>query len=199
MTFSGEEIPLWLKLGYTAAVIGTLPAYAHHKGWQNYLWFSQYGLLGTIFALWLESALLTGMLALAAVLGDLAWFVLLGVRLWRRRRGETSQNVFPNSDGMPRFIKVLSLFHPFLPLLLLWLIARLGYDERALVYQTLAAWTILIATYLLTDPEHNTNFAFGLRGPQRRVHPLIWLALMFVAYPLLVYLPTHLVLEAIWG
>ena len=193
------DIPLWLKVGYTAVVIGTLPVYAWHKGWQNYLWFSQWGLLGTMFALWLESSLLASFLALAVVVGDLAWFVILLVRLTRTMFSGKQQEVFPNSDGMPGFIKAMSLFHPLLPILLLWMVATLGYDDRALLFQTLLGWMILVASYLLTDPKHNTNFAFGLRGPQRRVHPLVWLAFVCIMLPLLIYMPTHLVLESLWG
>ena len=196
---SEGEIPLWLKLAYTAVVIGTLPVYARYKGWQNYLWFSQWGLLGAVFALWLESPLLASMLALAVVVGDLAWFVILIVRWVRKRRGGGGGEIFPNGDGMPAFIKALSLFHLPLPLLLLWMIAKLGYDGRALVYQTVLAWALLLATYVLTDPQQNINFAFGLRGPQRRVHPWAWLAIIAIILPLLIYLPTHIALEALWG
>jgi hypothetical protein len=103
------------------------------------------------------------------------------------------------SDKTPRLVRGLSLFHVFLPWILIWLVHRLGYDRRALWAQTLIAWIVLPLSYVVTDPSRNINFVFGfehinevwLPGP-------LWVGLLMVVFPLLVYLPTHLVLKRIF-
>ena len=68
-----EQIPLWLKVGYTAFVCVLVPIYWRHYGPGNFLWFSDACLLIAVFAIWLESSLLTSIIALAILLLDLAW------------------------------------------------------------------------------------------------------------------------------
>ena len=64
----------------------------------------------------------------------------------------------------PRYLRALSLFHIVLPLTLLWLVARLGYDARALVAQTMLAW---IVQYLSPMPSfaHTTRTSTGSMAP----------------------------------
>jgi hypothetical protein len=89
-----------------------------------------------------------------------------------------------------------------LPVVLLWLLHVLGYDERALVAQTLLAWVVLPLTYAVTTPaDENINWVrgFGNNTVQTRLPPLVWLAMLMAAFPLALYLPTHLVLRALFG
>jgi hypothetical protein len=98
----------------------------------------------------------------------------------------------------PLLLRGLSLFHVFLPALLVWLVYRLGYDRRALVAQTLLCWAVLTATYLLTSPADNINWVFGPGGqPQTRLSPLAYLLLEMALFFLCVYLPTHLLLRGL--
>jgi hypothetical protein len=85
----------------------------------------------------------------------------------------------------------------FLPVLLLWMIARLGYAKEAWIAQTVLAWIVLPLTYLLTDPKQNINWVHGPgTEPQKRLAPIVYLCLLMVGFSLLVYLPTHLLLQA---
>ena len=67
-----EQIPLWLKIGYTAFVCVLVPIYWRHYGPGNFLWFSDACLLIAVVAIWLESSLLTSIVALAILVLDLA-------------------------------------------------------------------------------------------------------------------------------
>lgn len=97
------------------------------------------------------------------------------------------------------YLRGLSLFHLALPPTLLFLLYELGYDRRALIYQTLWTWIILIVTYVATDPEQNINWVFGPGSkPQRVLPPWLYLVLEMVVLPLFVLLPTHLILERIF-
>jgi hypothetical protein len=106
----------------------------------------------------------------------------------------------------PLFLRCLSLFHGWLPILLFWLVSRLGYDRRALRFQTVAGTALLLFCYFAFVPPGtpgagksavNLNFVFGLYGKhvQTMMPPLAWLAILIVGAPILLYWPTHLLLS----
>lgn len=77
---------------------------------------------------------------------------------------------------------------------------RLGYDRRAWVAQSLLAMIILPVTFWLTDPADNINWVFGPGSkPQQRIPPLLYLSLLMLFVPLVLYLPTHLLLSKSFG
>ena len=49
--------------------------------------------------------------------------------------------------AIPLFVRGLSPFHGWLPFLLLWLVARLGYDRRAFGAQTVLGIAVLLVCY----------------------------------------------------
>ena len=100
-------------------------------------------------------------------------------------------------EDLTLLFRFLSLFHVILPLLLLWMIYRLGYDKRAVYAQTLLVWFLLPVCYLATDPERNLNWVFGIGNPpQTWMSGHLYLVLLMIAYPLLIFIPTHFILKA---
>jgi hypothetical protein len=193
------EIPLWLKLAYTALLLVIVPAYAKGWGWKNFLWFSDIALITTGVALWLESPLLASMMALAVLLPELLWNASFFGRLLLRIH-VTDLAGYMWDQRKPRFLRALSLFHVVLPLVLLWMLYELGYDRRALIGQTLVAWIVLPLTYAVTTPkDENINWVRGFGDvPQQRVPPLAWLGLLMLGFPIALYAPTHFVLQALF-
>lgn len=193
------DIPLWIKLAYTAILCVLIPIYWRRYGAANFLWFSDIALIGTAVALWIESPLLASMMAVGALVPELGWNLsyfarlLLGLRI-------TSLADYMFDARRPVWLHALSLFHVFLPPLLIWLVARLGYDPRAFAAQTLFAWLVLPAAWLLTDAARNINWVFG-PGPSDRPRraTLPWLLAAMLLYPLGAFLPAHLALEAWFG
>lgn len=188
-------IPLWMKLSYTAFVAITVIVYAKKYGPGNFLWFSDIALIATVPALWLESQLLASMMAVGILLPELVWNVDFLVRLLTgiRLSGLTDYMFDPKK---PLYLRALSLFHVFLPVLLLWLVDQLGYTSAAWAGQTALAWVVLPLTYALTAPEEDVNWVYGPGGnPQQRLPRLAYLGLVMVAFPVLVYWPTHQILE----
>ena len=188
---AGEPIALGLKIAYTLFLAVLVPVYWAHYGPRNFLWFSDIALLGAGAALWLESPLLASMMMLAVLLPECAWNLdFLGRLLTGHRMFGMSAYMFERER--PRFIRALSLFHVPLPVGLVWLVHRLGYDRRAWLGQSLLALVVLPVTYWLTDPAENVNWVHGLGAPQRRLPPWLYLALLIVAFALVLYLPPHL-------
>jgi hypothetical protein len=187
-------IPLWIKLAYTLFVAVTVVLYAVKWGPGNFLWFSDIALIGTVPALWLESGLLASMMTLAILLPEVLWNLSFFVQLASRRRvSGLTDYMFDRSR--PLYLRAVSLFHVFLPVLLVWMVSRLGYEARALIAQTMLAWVVLPLSYWLTKPEENVNWVRGFNnGAQTLLRPGVYLGLLMVGFPAVIYLPTHFLL-----
>lgn len=189
-------IPLWIKIAYTLFAVITIAVYAVKYPLGNFLWFSDIALVLTVPALWFESSLLASMMGIGILLPEVFWNVgFFGRLLTGKRLAGLTDYMFDAQKA--RYLRALSLFHVFLPVLLLWMIARLGYSPKALIAQTVLTWIVLPLTYVITDPEKNINWVFGPGSVQRnRLSAMLYLGLLMIAFPALVYFPTHLLLQA---
>ena len=148
----GGALPLWPKIAYTAFLAVIVPAYWVRNGVANFLWFSDIALLVTGAALWLENSLLASAMAIGVLLPEAVWNVSYFGRLLTGARISTLADYMFDARKS-RFMRGLSLLlHVVMPAALLWILARLGYDARALVVQTALAWAVLPLTYAVTDP-----------------------------------------------
>lgn len=188
--------PLWLKFAYTLLVCVILVVNWRNYGPRNFLWFSDIALLIAVPALWWENGLLASMMALSIVALDVAWNVdFFGGLMTGRSLFGLGDYMF--DERIPWPVRLVSLFHIWFPALLLWMVYRLGYDERALLAQTVLAWVVLPVSYLfVTEESENINWVRGLRGePQKWMPGGLYLVLLMIALPLFIYLPSHLVLK----
>jgi len=193
------EIPIWIKVAYTLMVAVIVPVYLAYYGPANFLWFSDVALIVTGVALWLENPLLVSMMTVGVLLPELLWNVTVFTRLLTGIRVSGLAD-YMFDTRIPKWIRTLSLFHVVLPVLMLWMLHRLGYDPRALPAQTALAWVILPLTYAVTKPEDNINWVYGPGArPQRQISPPLYLAFVLILFPLIVYVPTHLLLLAALG
>ena len=193
-------LPLWLKIAYTLFTAVTVVAYARKYPPANFLWFSDLALLALVPAFWLESALLTSMAALAVLLPDVLWNVGFFGRLLTGKSLPVDLAGYMFDAGKPLWLRALSIFHVFFPPLLVFAVARLGYDSRALLWQTLAAWIVLPVTFRVAPPALNVNWTRGIAGKRPfGLSPRGWLVAELAAFPALVYAPTHLVLARLYA
>jgi hypothetical protein len=186
-----NELPLLVKLAWTALVAVVLPVYWREYGPSNFLWFSDIALIGLLLALWLESALIASMMAVGMLALETAWIIDFGSG--GRLIGLAAYMFEPTT---PFWLRALSGFHLLVPPMMIYLLAQLGYDRRALMAQTLLSWLVLLASYLLTNPADNINWVFGPgRQPQQILPPVLYLLLLMLFVPFLVFLPTHVLLS----
>jgi len=191
-------IPLGLKVVYTIFVCALVPIYWREYGPANFLWFSDIALLAFVPALWLENALLVSMLAISVVFFEALWNVNFFFRL-ATRKPLVGLSAYMFDPRIPLFIRGLSCFHIVLPLLLLWMLHRLGYDHRAFLWQTIVVLLVLPLSYLVSSPQENVNWVYGLGENPRRILPApLFVILLMLLFPLAVYLPTHLLFARIF-
>ena len=194
-----RKIPLFLRIAYTLFVAVLVPYYWSFYGLANFLWLCDIALLLTVAALWCRSRFLASMQAVAVLLPSLIW---LADFLARLLTGHflTRWTHYMFRPDIPLVIRTLSLYHAWLPFLVLWSVRRLGYDSRAWIAQTVLTWLVLLICFCFTDPVRALNGVFGPSGehPQTMMAPGLWLTLIMLAYPALVYLPTPLVCRSIF-
>lgn len=202
------KMPLWLKIPYTVFVAVLVPYYWRTYGPVNFLWFCDIALLVTLAALWLESPFLFSMQAVAIALPQLLWVVDFAAGLAGIRLIGAADYMF--DPKIPLFVRGLSSFHGWLPLLLVWAVWRLGYDGRALKAQTVVALVLLPLCYFFTArppaPVANPTAAVNLNwvfGPgenaiQTWMAPGLYLALQLAFWPLVIYLPSHLIFRRLF-
>ena len=185
-----------------------VPIYLRAYGPANFLWFCDAALILTVAGMWLESSLLISMCSVGILLPQCLWIAdfggnLLGFHLL----GMTGYML---DHHLPLFTRGLSLFHGWLPLLLVWLLSRLGYDKRALAAWTTLAAGIVAACYLFTPPAGahladpnipiNINYIYGFndKQPQTWINQNLYVVLWPAALWLAAFVPTHLVLRRIF-
>ena len=194
-----RRIPWLVKILYSAFVAVLVPYYWQFYGPANFLWLCDIALLITVVALWRESRFLASMQLVAVFLGSTIW---LADFLSRLIAGFflTRWTHYMFRPDIPLVIRTLSLYHGWLPVLLLWMVWRLGYDGRGWGAQTLLTWVLLPTCFFFTDPVRALNGVFGPSGehPQTWIAPVLWLILAMAFYPVCVYLPSHLVLQIVF-
>jgi len=192
-------VPISVKIAYTLFVALLVPNYWRQYGPANFLWFSDIALLMMVPALWLESQLLVSMTALSILLLELVWNIDFFFRLIKGV-SLIGLSAYMFDPKIPWFIRSLSFFHIVLPLLIVWMLHRLGYDQRALLWQTLMAIVVLPLSYLVSNPRENVNWVYGFGEEQQTALPApLFVTCLMLAFPILVYLPMHLLLSRIFG
>lgn len=192
----GPAFPLlrWVALIW---LLIWIPAYWQVWGWQNFFHLCDAAVFLACVGLWSGNRLLISSQTLASVLPDMAWCMDAG---WR---GVTGHNLFGGTEYMwdarfPVEVRLLSLFHVALPIVLIVACARIGYDRRALWFQT-AITAALLGVSRWLGPELNTNYVF--RDPlfHRTMGPAPLHMLAILAGMMLLYLPVHLFLSKVFS
>jgi hypothetical protein len=207
-----RQIPIWAKLAYTAFMAVLVPSYTYFYGPTNFLYFCDVALLITLVAMWMESPLLASMPAVGILLPQVLWVAdFLGGCVGHHVTGMSAYMFHGDASFLSLFKRGLSFFHFWLPFLVLWNVWRLGYDRRALFAWTGMAWALLVLCYFCLpappappgnpDLPVNINYVYGPSDDKAQtwMPPLAWLALLIVAMPAAIYVPTHVVLTKAIG
>jgi hypothetical protein len=204
-----RRLPLWAKVGYTAFMCALVPYYLGTYGPTNFFYFCDMALLLTLAALWLEKPLLAGIPAVGILMAQLLWIVDFLVALSGGHVTGMTDYMF--DDNIPLIGRGFSLFHAWLPFLLLWILYLDGYDRRAFPLWTALAWVLMLVSYFLLPPPPapkdnpnlpvNVNYVFGPSNDKAQtwMPPGLYMALVMIGYPLVLFLPAHLLLCKIFS
>lgn len=192
---SGKDIPLWIKLPFTLIAVAVFVAYWDYLGPANYLWFSDIALFLLVPALWIGSRLIASAMAVAVLIPEIIW--VLDFITFSQFSFLTNYMFDPE---VALHIRALSAtFHIAIPLVLIYMLYRFGYDSRGLPLQCLIAMLVLPMAYIFSGPEANINWVYGPGTQQELVNPWVYLALLWVALVVVLYIPSHLIFKRIFN
>src|SRR5262249_16999122 len=204
-----SHIPLWLKLVYTAFMAVLIPVNWDYYGPTNFLFFFAASLFLTLVRVWLASPPLVSLCAAGIPAPQTLWvldFLFNAVGL-------------PFTTGLTDYmfksrpelflnglhLRGLSLFHGWLPFLLVYLVWRLGYDGRALPAWTVLAWVLILICFFFMPPPRpdaglqpvNIDYVYGFSDieAQQWMPAGWWVVGLMILMPLLLFIPTHLLLR----
>lgn len=166
-----------------------LPVYQAAYGAANFLFLCNIGVTLTALGLIARSRLLLSSQAVAAPVIALAWAIDAA---WRLATGDFlyGATAYMWDVQYPLSARLLSLYHLGWPLLLWWVLRRIGYDPRGWPVQAVIAALALVAGRWLAPAVDNVNFAWtdpflGRQMGPPALHLLVcWAALAGIAYGL---------------
>lgn len=193
-------LPGWLRVPYTVLAGTAVAVYAGFPGTLPY-WFADVALLASALALWYRQRLLASMMALAVLVPALAAYGgLVALLLGGVDPFGLARSLFPTEAPLP--LRLASLAAAVLPLVLAWLVYRLGYDPRALRAQTLLGAAVLILGAMLApvlDGARGGSLELAAALREAWLPAWLWIAVLALLYPVVVYLPAHLLLQELCG
>jgi hypothetical protein len=205
MTPATARVPLTLKLAYTAFMAVLIPVYWHYYGPTNFLYFCDTALLLTLIGIWPENAVLISMCCVGILVGQAYWVFDFLVNAAGYSLTGMTDYMFQSEHSL--FLRLLSLYHAWMPFLLVYLVWKTGYDRRALPAWTAVAWVLLLVCFFFMPPPTpnpgltpvNIDYVWGMgdTASQTLVPPYVWLAGLLLGLPIFVFAPTHYVLTRI--
>lgn len=189
-----SRIPLWLKVAWTIWLLLWAPIYWRQYGAQNFLYFCDVGNFLIAIGLWSESRLILSWQAVGLLVFQTLYALdLVGAVLSGHHVFGGTEYMFDQKISL--LVRLLGLYHLVVPPLLLWAVRRVGYDPKALRWQTFTAWTLVLFSYFWR-PEYNVNWARGLGHEQHIVPGWLYLVAYLILVPVVIYWPTHVALRS---
>ncbi|HEX3870415.1 MAG TPA: hypothetical protein VHV77_08265, partial [Pirellulales bacterium] len=133
-----ESVPLGVALAVTVFVVVLVPLYHRTYGPTNFLYFCDVALLLTLVGVWTDSRLIISTAAVGILIPQTVWLLDFTMGLCGLRVFHLTDYMFRPSLSL--MLRALSLYHGWLPLLLIWLVLRIGYDPRAFWVWTVLSW-----------------------------------------------------------
>lgn len=206
---AARKIPTWLKAAYTLFVLVLVPYYWRAYSPWNFLYFCDIALLVTLVGLWTESRFLISLQAVAILLPQTVWVIDFAARACGKHLLGMTDYMF--DPKLSLFTRGLSLFHGWLPFLLVYLLVRVGYDRRAFAWQSVIGVALVLLCFFLgpkgpapvdwPSKAVNINYVWGMddQHPQTWMPPGAFVAMLCGIFVVGIYAPTHLVLGRLFG
>lgn len=193
-----RSIPAGVRLAAVAFLLVWAPVYWHFWGPTNLLFLCDIAVLLGCIGLALQSPLLISSQSLAIGfvsifwIFDVAWHLFFG-------GGVIGGTDYMFDQNYPLWVRLISLYHVVLPLILLWATNRIGYDRRAFRLEcSIAAIAILCSR--AAQPALNINFAFSAPVLHRQIGSTsVHLVLTFLGTIVILYAPAHFLMRRLFA
>lgn len=188
---STMTLPLGVRVGFTLWMIIWALIILWAYGPQNFLWLCNLAKFLLLYAIWRDDRLLVSSQAGLVCLVGLAWSFDFALGLASGGRLAKFSAYMFNPD-LPLLARASSLYHTVLPFFVVWLVSRLGYDQRGPWLQCIIGALAVMGAWLWTEPVRNVNWVFAPFGIEQVWLPTpVYVLCLLFAYPLLLYFPGH--------
>ena len=186
-----RSIPLVAASCFTVWMVLWVPIVLWAYGPQNFLWVCNIAQFVVLYAVWRDDRLALSSQAGTVCIVGLAW--TLDLLLALATGGLTASfTAYMFNPELPLIARLSSLYHVGLPVFVIWLLRRTGYDARGWRLQCMIGGVAVVAGWLLTEPSRNVNWVHQPFGIEQSWMPAVaFVALLLVAYPVAIYLPGH--------
>jgi len=193
----------WLRGVYSVWFVGWAAAYLSYFGPAAFLWVCCLSNVVVLAGFWLERPAFFSAAAVA-VLGVQAvwWFDLLGRALLGTFPLGVTAYLF--DPATPLLIRALSGFHGWMPALLVFLVARSGYQPAAMPWVVLGSVALFILCSFASPPPlpgamasrtPNINWVHGIAGADSHKGAAFDVLRALTVYLAIFVLPTHVALR----
>lgn len=160
------------------------------------LWLCDLTLLITGIGLLIKNPFLISSQIVGTLPIQLAW----NIDFWLRLAAGTKIFGFTEymfSPSHPNEVKLLSLFHIFLPVFLILAVLKLGYDKRGWILQAVITCLAYTLSFLTTNLAQDTNWVLGPFWREQKVIDAEIFLVIWIILTVLLYIIFNLVLMQI--
>ncbi len=194
-----EALPLPVRVAFTLWFVAWVPIIVSTYGAQNFWWLCNIAQFIVLYAIWRPNALLVSSQVGTVVLVGVIWTLDLTAGLFAGD-SVTGLTGYMFDPEIPLVARLTSLYHIWLPFLLLWMCWYNGYDDRGVWLQGVIGTSAIFGAWFGSDPDRNINFAFAPFHIEQTWMPHgLYLVLLAMATALLIYVPGHYLVRWILG
>lgn len=193
-----QDVPATVRWAALIWLLIWIPVYWRTWGALNFLRLCDIAVILSCAGLWSRNRLLVSSQAVSSILPDFVWALDAGCRFF------LGHHLIGGTEYLfdlhyPLWIRLLTLYHLVLPLVLLWALHRIGYDPRGLAVQSVIAGIVFVASRF-AGPVEDINYAFTDPFFHRAwgIAPC-HLAVIFLFIFVVAYIPTHILLRRLFS
>ena len=192
-------IPPAAQIGFSLWMLLWVPVVLTTQGPQNFWWLCNLAQFILLYSVWTSNRLLISSQAGTIVIVGAAWTIDLAGALITGA-SPFGITVYMFNDELPVALRATSTYHVWLPLFVLWLCRRQGYDGRGFWVQCVIGTSAILGSWVFGDSVRNLNYTIAPFGIQQVWLPqAVYIPVLCVGTALLLYLPGHFIARAVAG
>ena len=192
---SRRSVPLPARLFFTAWMAFWMPVILVTSGAQNFWWLCNLAQFLLLIAVWIDGRLLISSQAGTVLVVGLVWTMdLMGALVLGSSPFGITSYMF--NEELALIQRATSTYHVWLPVFVVWLVLRMGYDRRGFWLQCGIGTLAVVGSAIFGESGRNLNYTEAPFGIEQTWLPdWQFIPLLCIATALLVYLPGHLIVR----
>lgn len=194
-----SSIPPPAQVGFTLWMLFWVPVVLVTQGPQNFWWLCNLAQFILLYSVWTSNRLLISSQAGTIVVVGAAWTVDLVAALIS---GSSPFGIttYMFNEQLSAALRVTSTYHVWLPVFVLWLCRRQGYDDRGFWLQCVIGTVAILGSWVFGDAARNLNYTIAPFGIQQTWLPqALYIPVLCAGTALLLYLPGHFITRTFAG